>query len=77
MANSLKYRLKTRVNNAVARHAKAQIALSWSGSKDPDDRPLIEEEARRAEKCLANAINALLDAVDTSRAACQNLDPTE
>lgn len=39
--------------DAIDRHTKAQIALSWSGAGHPADLDSIELEAERAQQALA------------------------
>lgn len=41
-----------RMQNLIRQHVQAQIKLSWSGSQEPEDRPIIEARAKEAKDKL-------------------------
>lgn len=50
-----------KLKRLISAHTKAQVALSNSGSQDPEDRPKIEAEAKRAKKALNAHISSMTD----------------
>lgn len=48
-----------RLMELIVDHVAAQVALSWAGRSDPDDRPVIEAEATLAQAKLQQFIDRL------------------
>lgn len=48
-----------KLHGLISGHVKAQVELSWKGSQSPEDWPVIEEDAEKAEKALRGYIAAL------------------
>lgn len=51
----------------IERHTEAQIALSWAGSKDPDERDEIEERAAKATADMNSFIDVIFDLLIASQ----------
>lgn len=49
-----------RLVELIADHVTAQVAMSWAGGSDPDDRPVIEAEAVLAQAKLQQFIDRLV-----------------
>lgn len=49
--------LPTPVRNAIERYAKARVALSWKGSKDPESFAQIDQEVVDAKQRLLSALS--------------------
>lgn len=49
-----------RLGGLIADHVTAQVAMSWAGGSDPDDRPVIEAEAVLAQAKLQQFIDRLV-----------------
>lgn len=50
-----------KMKRLISAHTKAQIALSNSGSQDPEDRAAIVAEAKRAKKAMNEHIDSFID----------------
>lgn len=48
-----------KLKRLIKKHTDAQVALSWAGSQDPEDREVIESEAEHSEKALFDHINSM------------------
>lgn len=44
----------------IRKHVAAQVDLSWSGSQDPKDRPVIEANAKAAKAAMNNYLSLLV-----------------
>ena len=44
----------------IRKHVSAQVALSWSGSQEPEDRPIIEAKAAEAKARVNNYLAMLV-----------------
>lgn len=48
---------------AITKHVKAQIAYSWIGYQSPEEREIIELNAKRAKKNLNDFISRVYDRI--------------
>ena len=53
--------IKSALRRRIKRHTEAQVALSWAGGKDPDEREEIELEAQRAANELRSYLDSMFD----------------
>lgn len=49
------------IKAVIASHTEAQVALSWAGSKMPDEREEIEHEAQSAADELHSYLDSMFD----------------
>lgn len=47
---------RSKLQALIRKHVKTQVALSWAGSQEPEDRELIEANAKEAKQSLYNWI---------------------
>lgn len=45
---------RSQLQALIRKHVAAQVALSWAGSKEPEDKGIIEAEAKEAKAKLYN-----------------------
>lgn len=45
---------RSQLQALIRKHVAAQVALSWAGSKEPEDRVIIAERAKEAKTKLYN-----------------------
>ena len=53
--------IKAALRRRIQRHTEAQVALSWAGSKMPDEREEIELEAQSAADELRSYLDSMFD----------------
>lgn len=53
--------IKAALRRRIQRHTEAQVALSWAGSKMPDEREEIEREAQSAADELRSYLDSMFD----------------
>lgn len=53
--------MKAALHRRIQRHTEAQVALSWAGSKMPDEREEIEQEAQSAADELRSYLDSMFD----------------
>lgn len=51
---------KAKLNALIAKHVKAQIALSWAGSEEPEDAEITKGRATLAQNRLRYFIETTL-----------------
>lgn len=51
----------SQLQSLICKHVAAQVALSWAGSQDPEDREIIEANAEYAKRKLYNWISMRVD----------------
>ena len=52
---------RSQLQSLISKHVAAQVALSWSGSQDPEDREIIKANAEYAKRKLYNWISMRVD----------------
>lgn len=65
-------RRKTAIKRLLANLVAAEIAYSWAGVADPDDKPYLAEEVKEARRNFDRAINKMLE-LDSALVLKENL----
>lgn len=65
-------RRKTAIKRLLANLIQAEIAYSWAGVADPDDKPYLAEEVKEARRNFDRAINKMLE-LDSALVLKENL----